>query len=120
MSSGEEERKRSYDSLDARPVPCSELQASTRLADFDPQAIAWLEQHGVVIEDRGASILLHMPAGTTQQILYPFDMSARYRVRLPDGAEMTYVHARGHRTPHQIGVPDEAWTSQESEEDERT
>ena len=98
---------RSYKDLDARPVPCTELEATGQLNDFDPYAIAWLQRHGVTIEDQDASILLHMPPGTTQQILYPFDVSARYRVRLPDGAEMSDVYARGHRRPHQIGVPDE-------------
>jgi hypothetical protein len=103
----DEKRFRSYRDLDARPVPCSELEATGRLDDFNPRAIAWLQQHGVTIEDRGASILLKMPPGTTMQILYPFDVSARYRVRLPDGAEMTYINARGHMRPHQIAVPDE-------------
>jgi hypothetical protein len=48
----DEKRLRSYESLDARPVPCTTLEVTGGLDDFDQQALAWLRRHCVSIEER--------------------------------------------------------------------
>src|SRR5579875_115634 len=109
----DEKPLRSYKSLDARPVPCKELEVTGVLCGFDQQALAWLRQHGVSIEERQSgernrpSLLLMMPPGTTKQLLYPVDVGARYRVRLPDSAECTYYQNSMHSRPYMPGVPRE-------------
>lgn len=44
-----------------------------------------LERHGVRLEVLDDACVLHFPAGTVRQVLYPVVMTDRYRVTLPDG-----------------------------------
>ncbi len=47
-----------------------------------------LEKHGATLEVCNDTCILHFPAGTMKQVLYPITQLDRYTITLPDGYEL--------------------------------
>lgn len=66
--------------------------------DVKEEVRALLEQHGVRIEEKQTSCIIHLPPGSTKTEIYPRIHDSRYRVDLPDGFqfyenEMIFSHS---------------------------
>ncbi|MBA2287536.1 MAG: hypothetical protein H0W02_18840 [Ktedonobacteraceae bacterium] len=53
----------------------------------------FLEQHGCVVEDQGASLRVHFPEGTHREALLS-GQDARHSITLPDATHLVEVYIR--------------------------